>query len=535
MTRPRKNPLLVLLPAVLMALLLWLVVAPWVNHLDLHNPWLSSLARINAVIWAVILWWSLHHLVFQQAALLKQSLRPRREGSSVSLQFSVLYLTCDDFQPRSCLSCLRQDYPEELYRIIICDDSSNPRYIDQINQFVDRHPSVTVLRRGNQLGFKAGNLNYAFKRLRPDEEWAVIVDADQVLSGKFLRALNAIVADQPATVAFVQAGHRPDPPRPPHGDETSDFREAMGHEIRIFYERDLAWREKFGFLPFVGHGAAVRKGAWNDIGGFPEVVSEDFAFAMAAYYRGWTGAHAERVRSRESFPKDFGAFLVRIRKFASGSAELFRSRWMWQFLLIGRASFTERVDLVMQFLWYILIPIVIINGFLSAYVCHWLWNLGLSPLHPFLPYLFVTMSLLTWSVVISATPDLISAARYWFWSVAIYSASLPIAATYFIFFAILGWSPRFERTPKDSERSPSFSLAGAAIVSLGLIALGASLIWRSPFSFVLASYGTSYISFPFYGFLNRPSSLGVFSRMIIWTPGALLIIAIISMWIWGNF
>jgi cellulose synthase/poly-beta-1,6-N-acetylglucosamine synthase-like glycosyltransferase len=246
-------------------------------------------------------------------------------------------------------------------------------YVAKVKDFVRSHPEVALLRRSSRGGYKAGNLNHAFRHALPEGvEWAVVVDADDTLPGGFLPALASAVAGQPERVAFVQAAHLPDhlrgrggPPGGPDGGPTV-FQRMMGPEVQLFYERDLCHRGRFGFVPFLGHGAAIRRGAWDAVGGFPEVVSEDFAFAIRLRLGGWYGVYAGDVASFESFPRDFGAFLVRLRKFSGGTAELARGH-LWGFLR-GGAGPAEKVDLLMLVLWYFLTPLVFIKIYIIIYL-----------------------------------------------------------------------------------------------------------------------------------------------------------------------
>ena len=532
--RPRKSFLLVPLPFAAVIGVLCIVIYPWMKRVDLVDPAFANLARLNVIIWMLILWWSLHHLTFQLAALFKLPADDPADMSTPEIRFAVLYLTCDDFSPLACESCLVQKYDPALFCLLICDDSNDADRRAEIDSFIEQHKSsdypdfIRVVRRGNRKGFKAGNLNHVFKHeVGSEVEWVVVLDADQVLPPDYLTRLAAAVAEQPSDVAFVQTGHNP-------GEAAKSgrnaFQLALDMEVMVFYERDLAWRERYGFLPALGHGIAVRSSSWRELGGFPELVSEDYAFALRASGRGIRGIYLEKIRSDESFPRDFGAFTVRLCKFAGGSAELLR-REVGGFLL-SRATWTEKLDFVMLLLWYPLLPLLLFNGFLSAYVCHRWWILGVSALHPVLPYLFLLMFFLIFPVLRSEARGWLHAVRYWFWAVAVYSATLPIAAWRFLLH--LFKQPVFVRTPKGADEASGFIAAAVVMPVLGLLAIGLSILWWSPFSPVLASYGTAYASFPIYRYLHRLSLIGKVARTLVMAPGALLLVALYTMWFWGR-
>ncbi|NUQ62779.1 MAG: hypothetical protein HUU20_09830 [Pirellulales bacterium] len=241
------------------------------------------------------------------------------------------------------------------------------------------------------------------------------------------------------------------------------------------------------------------------------------------------GVYADSVESWESFPESFGAFLIRLRKFSGGTAELYR-HCMKSFLL-GPATFTEKLDLAMMVGWYGLMPLVIANGYLSAYVCHRLWMQRVSALHPALPYLFVVMFLLNTPVLYSAAPTFLHAVQHWFWSSAIYGACLPIASARFLVH-LIGARARFDRTPKGGEAAPIGRGTCSAMILLGLATLGISACWYSPFSPVLVGLGVSYLSVPLYTQLNESTVPGAIARLAIFLPGAFYICALWEMWWW---
>src|SRR5215207_838103 len=115
-----KNPLLIICPIVLWAILVFLVLWPWARQVDERDPSLSVLAHLSAFIWWGVLLWGLHHLFFQIGALFKKKRPPTKANSETPL-IAVLYATCDDFSERCCLSCLDQDYKR--FTLFICDDS----------------------------------------------------------------------------------------------------------------------------------------------------------------------------------------------------------------------------------------------------------------------------------------------------------------------------------------------------------------------------------------------------------------------------
>lgn len=528
---PKKRPVLILCVLLGWIGLLVLVIWPWVHRVDLASPRLSVLAHINFTIWWIVLLWAFHQLTFQIGSLFVRERSPSGATPDEQPAVVVLYPTCDDFNRQNLLSCLSQNYRN--FRVVVCDDSKTERYRREIDAFIEQQRSVfpvSLLRRGEDLeladresgGFKAGNLNYALARA--SEEWVLLVDADQELPPGYLKNLmaNPSVAGDDG-IGFLQGAHEAS-----LDDESSAFQRALGPEVRLFYGRDLALRQAYGFLPMFGHGAMIRRAAWSEIGGFPRVVSEDFAFSLRAVRRNLRGLYLGDVVSFEAVPYDFGGFMVRLRKFAGGTAELFK-RELARFLT-SRASFTEKWDLIMTLGWYFVMPLLVVNGFLSGYVIHELWRTGTPILHPVLPYFFLSMLLFIFVVHVSVVSRFGEALRFYFWSTAIYTAAMPLAGFTFIRFLLTRRRPTFERTAKNQEATPLRRADSVLMVCLGLAAIVLSLRWLSPFTPYLLGLGTAYGAFPLFGSVCEPTTKGRVGRLAVYVPGILMIAALYTMW-----
>ena len=252
---------------------------------------------------------------------------------------------------------------------------------------------------------------------------------------------------------------------------------------------------------------------------------------MESINKGLRGQYLEFVESEEVYPYDFGGFLLRLRKFSGGTAELIRHE-LFHFLT-GKGSFPEKWDMLFMLIWYMLMPLLVINGFLGSYVVHKLWTENISYLHPALPYLYLWMFSASISLSISSTRSLAKAAKFYFWSAAIYTASLPLASASFLKGLFI--KPQFKRTPKNTERTATKIPESILLVILGALAIFCSYIWLSPFSPILAGQGISYLCFPLYDLLNSNSLGGKLARFVIYIPGLAMIFALYVMWQWGRY
>lgn len=530
MKSPKPSPWLILLSVGAVCLLVWRMVLPYFLCAPRPLPPLFALALFCAITWTLILWWALHQMFFELAGLLggKPEASP---PVAMPVRFVVLYLTCDDFLPDCCLSCLKQDYPAQAFRVAVCDDSRSARYRAEVADFCEKHEGLTLLRRTSLGGGKAGNLNYAFSQVADGQcDWVVIVDADQELPSDYLTAMASSVASRAPDVAFVQAGRQPFGTERALSVPNTAFQDAMESEMLMFWERSMRWRQRLGFLPFFGHGGAIRQEAWKRVGGFPLAVSEDFAFALEARGHGFRGERDEGIRAWEAYPKDFGAFLIRITKYSGGAAELLR-RFMPGFLL-GGASVTEKIDAVLQLATYLLMPLALVNLWISTYLCHYLRPGERAQFSPWAPYLFLGMFLLAFPVLVSVQRSVVRALRHWFWAFSIYAAALPPAAMHFLMALVR--RPIFRRTPKGWDSTPTDHVLDAVLFLLGLCGLGFAWFFWSPFSPILAATATAHVCVPLYRWLHKGSSFaGRLSRLIIYLPGMLFIVGLVMMWLWA--
>lgn len=250
---------------------------------------------------------------------------------------AILYTTCNDFVEASAASCVAQDYGN--FTVYILDDSTQPEFRARVDAFAAPYgPRVRIVRRGSRRGFKAGNLNHALAHVATQEPLFALVDADEVLPPDFLRRMVPRLLADPCR-GFVQANHRCTPGTP------DSLAGAMGVGIDIHWRWYQPLRNRYGFVMLLGHGALLRRQAWEEAGGFPEIVSEDLGFALRIREHGWRGHFAEDVVCHEAFPESIRAFRVRHMKWTRGTCE-FLAREMRHALWSRRISLVEKLDVL---------------------------------------------------------------------------------------------------------------------------------------------------------------------------------------------
>lgn len=249
---------------------------------------------------------------------------------------AMLYTTCNDFVRASAQSCLEVDYPS--FTLYLLDDSSDPEHQAIVDGFAAENPEkVKVIRREHRTGFKAGNLNHALTN-HVREPYFAVVDADEILPVGFLRQLVPYLQNDPEC-GFVQANHRCEE------NTTTQLQEDMRIGIDVHWKWYQPLRNKFGFVMFLGHGALLRRGCWEEVGGFDEIVSEDLAYAISIRERGYYGVFAEDVVCTEAFPETVRAFRVRHVKWTRGTCE-FLHKWTMPLIRSRKIPLIEKLDIL---------------------------------------------------------------------------------------------------------------------------------------------------------------------------------------------
>ena len=347
------------------------IIVCWFSCLGHFDPKLFTLLRINDSLMTkaffiifvgfLNLFWlyGIFHLFFLIFRIFskKRLLLPK---ISRFPGVAILYTTRNDFQEKAVLSCLHQSYPD--FHIYILDDSTEETYKGMIDRFHHLHAQqITVIRRKNRKGFKAGNLNNALWNHVGDYEYFAVIDADEVIPPDFLKKLIPYF-EHAENIAFVQAHHEQNPCQP------SKFAQDLAVGINFHWDIYQPPRNDHGFVIFYGHGAIIRRDVWEKIGGFPEVVSEDLAFSTRIRQFGYRGYFVREVACYEDFPETYQQFRKRHEKWVQGACE-YLHREFRPFFFSKNVTFPEKLDVLFSsFILFVpavfLIYLLIANAFL---------------------------------------------------------------------------------------------------------------------------------------------------------------------------
>ncbi|OGW12627.1 MAG: hypothetical protein A3G93_13310 [Nitrospinae bacterium RIFCSPLOWO2_12_FULL_45_22] len=282
--------------------------------------------------------YGIFHLFFLLPKILSFSKKyPVAENPVHSPSVAILYTTRNDFQEKAALSCINQSYSN--FHVYILDDSTDDTYKAIIDQFHYSHlAQTTIIRRRDRSGFKAGNLNNALRHHAIRYEYFAVIDADEVIPSDFLEKLVPYF-NLEKNIAFVQAHHEQNPHQP------SKFAQDLALGINFHWDVYQPPRNDYGFVIFYGHGALIRRDVWEKVGGFPEIVSEDLAFATRIRQFGYRGYFVREVTCYEDFPETYQQFRKRHEKWVKGACEYLHHEFL-PFLLSKRVTLPEKLDVL---------------------------------------------------------------------------------------------------------------------------------------------------------------------------------------------
>lgn len=252
---------------------------------------------------------------------------------------AVLYPTRNDFREDAVETLLQMDYPH--FHLFILDDSTMDEFSRRIDRWAAGHASqVTVIRREVHQGFKAGNVNYTLRQIHQDYSYFAICDDDGIFPRNFISDLLPHL-ESDASVAFAQARQEGNPAQP------GFFGQAMGYAVAMHFRHYVRARQAFGFLMFYGHGALLRTSTWKQVGGFPEIVTEDLAYSARIRALGCRGVFVDDVVCYEDYPPTYAQLRKRTEKWIRGTAEFLKLEFgsFWKSTCV---PWFEKVDVLVH-------------------------------------------------------------------------------------------------------------------------------------------------------------------------------------------
>ena len=426
---------------------------------------------------------------------------------------ALLYPTFNDFSPTHIDRA--RDLNHDRVTTYVLDDSSAEEKRAEIDAYADERDDVVVVRRDDRTGFKGGAINHALETVA-DEEYFAVTDADEVLPDDFVEKLIPHFDDE--TVGWVQGNHDY------NKDTASRFGDAVGYSIDVAWNTYLPQKNRYGFVLLLGHGAMVRRETWETIGGFPEVVSEDLAFAARARDAGYHGVFVTDVDCREDAPVEFGAFRTRNKKWSAGQLAVIST--VLPELLRSDATLTEKIDVLLPIT---ALPVRNVLFTLPA-LFGLFWTFNAPPTAPVETAILpgaVTATVLAAPVVPYLT-ELLPArkaravVRYWT-TIPIVDAATAVAGLGYTLVSLVGGA-EFLTTPKTESDGIQFRQYFGTMAVGALALAGAPLVQSRLLTLLVGLLGLAWLFSPLLEAYNEQSALGTVARGLpyaiwLWAAG----------------
>jgi cellulose synthase/poly-beta-1,6-N-acetylglucosamine synthase-like glycosyltransferase len=255
---------------------------------------------------------------FKPARRVRVPLLPSEALPHVLVQLPV----CDEgpLALRVAAAASRLDWPRDRLEIQLLDDGRVENHEALCAAAIRDVPAdlkLSVLRRGERAGFKAGNLAFGLKH--SEAPYVAIFDADFVPAPDFLkRTVPALMADQ--GLAFVQTrwGH--------NNRERNWLTRAQGFLLDSHFAIEQEARFRAG-MPFSFNGTA---GVWSraaidHAGGWTgDTLTEDLDLSVRCAIKGWRSAMISDVEVPGELPETAAAWRAQQARWTKGHAQVAR-------------------------------------------------------------------------------------------------------------------------------------------------------------------------------------------------------------------
>jgi len=327
---------------IIVIFIIWIILSVLlINTLNwelfLGYNFINQIAIIGVLVWLIFtLLFACYHLCSFLFSLYYRYITIVKKNYTNTPLVAILYTCKNDFSEEAVNALLKQTYLN--YDIYILDDSDDKNEIIRINQYLACHEEKIILvRRNSNKGFKAGNINNAIKALENEYKYINIIDADEIIPDNFVKDLVAI-AEANSEFVFIQGAHSQ------YG--LSNYSKSTGANIDLHWNYFLPARNKSGFLFFYGHGALFRLNEIKEMGGLPEIVSEDIALTALLLSKRQRGYFAQEVISSIEAPITYNAFRRKNKKIIQGTLEFYKN-YSRQFFTSKNVSFLDKTDLIL--------------------------------------------------------------------------------------------------------------------------------------------------------------------------------------------
>lgn len=264
--------------------------------------------------------------------------------------------------------------------VLVLDDSRR----DWLRDYCAEQ-GVRYMRRPDNKGSKAGNINHCLDRLAEDPvppDFVAVLDADFVPHRGFISRSLALFHDP--KVALVQT--------PQHFFNADPIQHNLGisrsypDEQRFFFDYMQPSRDAWGIAICCGTSSICRWSALREMGGFPtESVTEDFLLTLALQERGWKTVYLAEPLTEGLAPEGLKEYVTQRARWCLGLMQIARSKYgplaknnlrlrdRWSVIdsvFFWMTSFPFRVAVVVYPLLYWFFNVIVVNATLTDVISY---------------------------------------------------------------------------------------------------------------------------------------------------------------------
>ncbi|MDO8663084.1 MAG: glycosyltransferase [Candidatus Omnitrophota bacterium] len=257
--------------------------------------------------------------------ILKNPSNPETQTSLLKEEPTVAVLVAARNEPREVLEETFITLNNLNYRnkiIYFLDDSSDEKFRQEADR-LSREYNLTIFRRSQRRGAKAGIINDCLKTLT--QEYVAVFDADQNPIPEFLNAVMPLLENN-KNLGFVQT------PQFYTNIEKGRVARAAALQQAVFYEYICEGKSEGGSMFCCGTNVIFRRKALLDVGGLDEsTVTEDFATSVKLHAKGWKSLYFNHVYAFGMGPEDLASYFKQQFRWAVGTISVFK-QVIWKFL-----------------------------------------------------------------------------------------------------------------------------------------------------------------------------------------------------------
>lgn len=272
---------------------------------------------------------SLGYFIVTAFALALARLRDKPETISDESRYPTVTVQIPTYNELAALNCAARcldfDYPAEKIQIMIGDDSNDPKISEKIDAFAAANPRIEISRRGDNVGFKPGNLNVMLPKATGD--YLLILDSDFLPKRDFLKRLVVPVIKNPE-LAGAQAAWRIINVHDNHSTLMGTGIVNIIHSVILPFLK-VATNQ----CVFCGSGELVKKSLLIENGGWTAgALTEDVDYSLRVITKGHRIAYVSDLRIRCEVPYTPGDLFRQQMRWAYGVMRAFMAHGKKLFL-----------------------------------------------------------------------------------------------------------------------------------------------------------------------------------------------------------